>query len=87
MPMYKTTAYKMKRDRAPPSKVIPYFYKLLLTIRALHDLHVSHGDLKPNNVLTDTKGNPVYVQTKALPTSAYGEQSRRLRLQPPHALR
>lgn len=41
--------------------VVIFFRRLLHTVRNLHQLNVSHEDIKRSNVLADSQGSPVLV--------------------------
>jgi serine/threonine protein kinase len=45
----------------PHGRLIRFFRALLQTIHALHQLDISHEDLKRSNVLVDEEGWPVVV--------------------------
>lgn len=44
-----------------PSYLIPFFRRLLIAVHSIHQLNISHEDLKRSNVLVDDSGSPVLV--------------------------
>ncbi|WWD16589.1 hypothetical protein CI109_101017 [Kwoniella shandongensis] len=42
-------------------RLVTFFRRLLLVVHALHELSISHEDIKRSNVLVDEKGMPVLV--------------------------